>query len=602
MYIRFAGFADLYVALSDFRKENLDRLVVTKGNIASRDDPKLCLAVAVYSCPHCGRSYRIPIAHGKRVPKSHPCECERKAELVPEDCVRDDTAFLALTEPVITTSSEEPVTRTVQLIGSDLVHKSRFPQLQPGIDVKLTGVLKAYKPPKQSMEDYILLVESVEPLQTEFEYITFTEEEREKILKLGNEKGIIKKLRDSIAPHIHGYEEIKDAVLLQFFEGTKPKLSRPGRATRNSIHILLIGDPGTAKTDMCNSAATLHPKAVMVHGPGATGKGITAVVEKSEAGTFRVKAGALVRANNGLCVIEEFGNLPKEDRVHLKTVMENENYILEKAGQRRTFKTHCSILANANPKTGAYDPYAKSIPEQFDIDRALQDRFDLIFPITDISEKEKDALVSQVMLRKHTENISGNVKGTKPPIAPDLFKKYVAYARRNVNPVLTKEAEEEITRQFVEFRNVYRNQIAVTKSEITARAQNTIVRLAEARAKAELRDEVSPEDVKEAGRIIHYALRETYKANENATELDFGKHYELSGTEIDRMRTLENLIRQEVNKKKEVTEDYVISMAMNEHELESLPPHEIEKYLTELQKKGIIFKPKAGIIKLVTER
>jgi len=185
--------------------------------------------------------------------------------------------------------------------------------------------------------------------------------------------------------------------------GARPgKVLPDGGKVRSDIHLLLIGDPGVAKSRLLQYVNQIAPKSIYVSGKGTTGAGLTATAEKDELaeGAWTLKAGALVLAGGGIACIDEFDKMEKEDRAAMHEAMEQQTISVAKAGIVARFKCNTAILAAANPKFSRFDTY-KQLGEQFDIPPTLISRFDLIFPLQDIVDRETDRKIADHMLKMH---------------------------------------------------------------------------------------------------------------------------------------------------------------------------------------------------------
>jgi len=190
-------------------------------------------------------------------------------------------------------------------------------------------------------------------------------------------------VKRSIAPSIYGYDEVKEALALQLFSGVSKGLP-DGTRIRGDIHILLVGDPGIAKSQLLRYISKLSPRGIYTSGKSSTSAGLTATAVKDELGDGRwtIEAGALVLADKGIACIDEMDKMRSEDRSALHEAMEQQTISVAKAGVMATLKSRCALLAAANPKFGRFDKF-EGIAQQINLSPALMSRFDLIFVLTD---------------------------------------------------------------------------------------------------------------------------------------------------------------------------------------------------------------------------
>ena len=213
-----------------------------------------------------------------------------------------------------------------------------------------------------------------------------------------------------------------------------PQVTLPdGQTLRGDINILLVGDPGTAKSEFLKYISRLAPRALYTSGRGSTAAGLTAAVVKETNGMMMLEAGAVVLADQGIACIDEFDKMKPEDRSVLHEVMEQQTVSVAKGGIVAMLNARTSILAAANPVYGRYDPY-KNLYENINLPIPLLTRFDLIYVVRDVPDKEGDEKLAEHILeirRKSSYKLA-------PPIDFMLLRKYIAYTKR-INPALSEE-------------------------------------------------------------------------------------------------------------------------------------------------------------------
>ncbi|MGC8572891.1 MAG: Minichromosome maintenance protein MCM [Caldisphaera sp.] len=389
-----------------------------------------------------------------------------------------------------------PRSTPVQLID-DLVDIAR-----PGDRVTIVGVVKLQQTGVTSLSplfEIYIEANSVKVSEKVLEEISITREDEEKILELSKDPWIREKIISSIGTTIYGHWDLKEAIALQLFGGI-PKQAADGTRIRGDIHLLFVGDPGVAKSQLLQSAARVAPRAVFTSGKGSTAAGLTAtVVKDSRTGEYYLEAGALVLADGGLAIIDEFDKMRPEDRVSIHEAMEQQTISISKAGIVARLNARASVLAAGNPKWGMYD-INKPFPDNVTLPPTILSRFDLIFVVRDEMNKERDQ-----RLARHILDVHSDYDKFTPEIDPQLLKKYVIYAKRYVKPKLTEEAKDLIESFFVTLRgsalSAGNQEGGQTPVPITARQLEAIVRLAEAHAKVSLKNEITEEDAEEAIRL-----------------------------------------------------------------------------------------------------
>ncbi|RLI13508.1 Minichromosome maintenance protein MCM, partial [Candidatus Bathyarchaeota archaeon] len=332
----------------------------------------------------------------------------------------------------------------------------------------------------------------------EAEAVEISPEEEQLIRELAKDPNIHEKIIKSIAPSIYGYEHIKEAIMYLLFGGVTKEL--PDVRKRGDIHVLLIGDPGTGKSALLQYVARIAPRGLYTSGRGTTAAGLTAAVIREAQGGMSLEAGALVLADKGVACIDEIEKMRPEDRVAMHEAMEQQSISIAKGGIVATLNARTAILAAANPALGRYDPY-RSVVENISLPITILSRFDLIFVIRDVPDKEHDARMAEHILETHKLK----EHSVEPPIPPDLLRKYISYAK-TIEPKLTDEAIKVIRDFYLEMRSKSEGEGAPIA--ITARQLESLIRIAEARARAALRDYVTVEDALAAINIMKRSLQE----------------------------------------------------------------------------------------------
>ncbi len=345
----------------------------------------------------------------------------------------------------------------------------------------------------------------------------------------------------------------------------------------------------SAKSQLLKRISKIAPRARFTSGKGATAAGITASVVKDEfLGGWSLEAGTLVLANRGFGIIDEMDKMGKEDRSALHEAMEQQQVSISKANIQATLRCETTVIAAANPKLGRFDPY-EDIYRQIDLPPTLINRFDLIFPIMDRPSRERDEEMASFILRLHQ-----NPDAAASDIPSDLLKKYFAYVRQKINPVMTNEAIEELKQYYVSMRSSGLAEGGVPTVPITARQLEALVRLSEAAAKIRLSKTVTPQDAQKAIEMIDYCL------NQIARDIKTGKIDidRLSGAVPASQRSSIAVIKEiilaleEQTGSKVVAVENIVEAAREKNVKES----EVTDILEKLRRSGDIFEPKRGYI------
>ncbi|MEZ0394338.1 MAG: minichromosome maintenance protein MCM [Desulfurococcaceae archaeon] len=510
-YARFREPPRIY-KIRELTSEYIGMLVAVEGIVTrlTRVEARLVKAVYRHVDPEEGTHefvYPEEGEMGERLEKPSYCpKCGRpgKFELLIEKSKFVDWQKMVLQErPEEIPPGQIPRSIEVVLTG-DLVDTAR-----PGDRALVVGVLKvmptsaSQRGTGRSIFTFYIDANNVDVQQKVLEEIEITREDEAKIRELARDPWVREKIVASIAPAIFGHWNVKEAIALQLVGGN-PKMLEDGTRIRGDIHVLLVGDPGTAKSQMLQYAARIAPRGLYTSGKGSTAAGLTAtVLRDKQTGEYYLEAGALVIADGGLAAIDEIDKMRDEDRSAIHEALEQQTVSIAKAGIVARLNARASVLAAGNPKFGRYD-LTQPISKNIDLPPTILSRFDLIFIIQDIPDKDVDRL-----LARHVLGVHGDVERARPIIDPQLLKKYISFARRYVRPAMTPEAARLIENFYVTMRMAglaEAEKRGVTPIAITPRQLEALIRLAEAHAKLALKDKVTAEDAEEAIRLTMYTL------------------------------------------------------------------------------------------------
>ncbi len=592
------------VEIRDLRAIHLGKFISVSGLVKKVTEVRPKLQDAAFQCQKCGAVIKVPQEENIL---AEPAECYadqggcgRKSsfKLLTEKSEFIDAQKIELQEsPEGLRGGAQPM-RLIVYLEDDLVG-----DVVPGDRITVNGILRVQARRKGRMKltefNKVLEANSIEIKEQAFEEIYISEEDEEKIKELSKDPMLYEKIRKSIAPTIYGLETEKDALALQLFGGV-PKYMPDGTRIRGDIHILLVGDPGTAKSQLLRYISQLAPRSIYTSGKSSSAAGLTASAVKSDEfgeGGWTLEAGALVLADLGIACVDELDKMQPKDRDALHQAMEQQEISVAKAGINATLKSRCALLGAANPKFGRFDEYAP-IAEQINIPPALLSRFDLIFPLTDKPDRDKDnALASHVLeVHKYGEMMAHedvDIERIKPAIEPELLRKYIAYAKRNIFPVLTEEAMKRIRDYYVDMRAKSKETIPFTPRQLEA-----FIRIAEASARMRLSNVVTVEDAERAIKIVEYYLTKVGMERElEAFNIDLITTG-ITKTQKDKMKILTEIIRDicdETGSSAPLEE--IISRAENE----GMDRDTVEKLINKMRREGIIFEPKHGRYKLTSE-
>ncbi len=574
----------------NIRSKNLNELIVVEGIIRQASDVRPQVVNAKFECPSCGTVIAV-LQIEKKFQEPMRCSCGRRGgfKLISKEMV--DTQRLVIEEAPESLSGGEQPKRINVFVKEDLVEPKMEEKTTPGSRVKIIGILKEVPVPLRTgglSTRFELAIEAnnIIPLEETFEELDINDEDEQHIQELAQDPKIFDKLSRSIAPSVWGYEEIKKALILQLFGGVK-KIMADGQRSRGDMHILLIGDPGVAKSVMLNFMASISPKGRYVVGKSASGAGLTATVVRDEyLRGWSLEAGAMVLANKGLVCIDELEKMDPQDRSAMHEAMEQQTITVTKANVQATLRAETSVLAAANPKFGRFDPY-QTIAQQIDLPPTLINRFDVIFTLRDIPDRSKDEKIATHVLYEHQKT------GEDMLIPREIFRKYVAYAKQKISPKLSDDAVAEIRKFYVDLRNKpVTSESAMRPIPISARQLQALIRMAEASARLRLNKTVESKDAKEAIELMKYYLIQVGYDYESKT-FDIDKATTgMTSSQRGKIFTVRDIIIELENRLGKM-----IPIEEIEKELEGkLSKEEIDEAINKLNTQGEIFKPRRGYV------
>jgi replicative DNA helicase Mcm len=582
-----------FVKIRDIRAKHLGRFIWVEGIVRQASDVRPQVVSARFECPSCGTIISV-LQLEKKFKEPSRCSCGRKGffKLVSKQMV--DAQRLVIEEsPEALVGGEQPRRMNV-FLKEDLVEPKMEERTTPGSKVKVFGVLNEIPVPLQTGSistrfDLAIDANNVIPLEASYDDLKISEEDELQIKELSVDPNIFSRLAENIAPSIYGYEEIKQSIVLQLFGGVKKKRA-DGTWTRGDIHILLVGDPGVAKSVTLGFIAKIAPKGRYVVGKSTSGAGLTATVVKDEfLKGWSLEAGAMVLANKGIVCIDEIEKMDPQDRSSMHEAMEQQSVTISKANVQASLKAETSVLAAGNPKFGRFDPYMP-IAQQVDIQPTLLNRFDIIFMLRDNPDRSNDEAIATHVLSEHKESKSvGNIE-------PELFRKYIAYAKQKIVPRLSDEAIKEIKDFYVGLRNApVSSDMAVRPIPITARQLGALVRMSEASAKTRLSEVVEKKDAERSIQIMKYYLMQAgYDQDTKSFDIDKivsgftaskrGKIIEVKNALID----MENKFGKQIPVEE-----------LEKNLKGKLDKVDLDEAIEKLSISGDIFSPKKGFVQLV---
>ncbi|XP_047983357.1 probable DNA helicase MCM8 [Salvia hispanica] len=580
--IRLHNHQESMIALKNLKAAYIDRLVSVRGTVVKVSTVRPLVIQMSFSCAKCGTTMTCDFPDGKFSP---PTKCEtvacksRNFNPIRSTALPIDFQKIRIQELLKSEHHEEGrVPRTVECeLTQDLVDACI-----PGDIVTVTGIIRVInnymdigggKSKGKNQALYYLYLEVVSIINSKSQSVSedaqdtnishrssehldlysFSPRDLEFIVKFSEEHGsdVFRQILQSVCPSIYGHELVKAGITLALFGGVrKHSMDQNKVPVRGDIHVIVVGDPGLGKSQLLQAAASISPRGIYVCGNATTKAGLTvAVVKDSMTSDYAFEAGAMVLADRGLCCIDEFDKMSAEHQALLEA-MEQQCVSVAKAGLVASLSARTSVLAAANPAGGHYNR-AKTVNENLKMSAALLSRFDLVFILLDKPNELLDKRLSEHIMSLHAghgqsspsgkrlcresrnnRGVDLNVKSGSlvaklrldhndrdfTPLPGPLLRKYIAYARTYVFPRMTKPAAEILQKFYLCLRD---QNTTADGTPITARQLESLVRLAQARARVDLREEISTQDALDVVEIMKESLYEKY-VDENGL-VDFGR-------------------------------------------------------------------------------
>jgi len=499
----------------DINKDLTGKLISIKGIIKSYSS-KIKVTTAIrYECHNCAKILRL--IKPRHIKKFEPkCSCgTKRMYMLSKDEIDERQAILEEDPENLGTSSRPEQIKV--LIQDTILYSEADEILGSGMQVTITGILKDEPIFKNNNDTgdsrYVLEANYIKVEQDEFINYRISKEDEKLIKHLSKQDDIFDKFINVFANHLYGLKEVKQAIILQMFGGVTKYLN-PKQTQRGQINILLLGDPASGKSRITKSILEYCPRSRYSSGGGMSGVGLTASAKKDELiNDWVVEPGAMVLANNSIAILDEFDKLGEEEKGKLHEAMSEGTISIDKANIHATLKCNTAVLCSANPKHGRFFSFS-NLGKEINLPSALISRFDIIMIIKDVVEETKDRDIVRRMLKTHTKNYSDD---TELLVSKEIFKKYIIYAKKHINPELTPQAKKLIEEYYINLRNKNNinkqdfNDIKDNPVSATPRDVENIIRSSEAVARLHFSKYVEVKHVEKAIEILSYFKNQIYK-------------------------------------------------------------------------------------------
>lgn len=510
--------------IRSLRQLHLNQLIRTRGVVTSTTGVLPQLSVIKYDCNKCG--FLLGPFYQSQNQEVKPGSCPECQSFGPFEINMEQTIYKNYQRITIQESpGKVPAGRLPRskdaILLDDLVDTCK-----PGDELELTGIYHNNYDGSLNMANgfpvfaTIIQANHISKRDDKMAVAALTDEDVKALGLLAKDPRIGERIFASIAPSIYGHDDIKRALALAMFGG-EPKNPGGKHKVRGDINALICGDPGTAKSQFLKYVEKTGPRVVFTTGQGASAVGLTAYVQRNPVSKeWTLEAGALVLADKGLCLIDEFDKMNDSDRTSIHEAMEQQSISISKAGIVTSLQARCAILAAANPIGGRYDP-SLTFSENVDLTEPILSRFDILCVVRDTVDPVEDERLAKFVVGSHIKHhpnsnteeseeasvAMNNTTGVEP-IPQDLLRKYIIYAKEKMHPKLNNMDQDKVAKMYSDLR---RESMATGSIPITVRHIESMIRMAEAHAKMHLREHVNEDDVNMAIRIMLESFIATQK-------------------------------------------------------------------------------------------
>jgi len=495
--------------IADLRSKHAFNLVRLCGTAKSVSNSREAITRAAFECPTCHQ--RLTIVQDWAMPMSFPASCDandiggcerrlgKKARLLTKDSERLNYQCIRLSQNPTGDSGRTQSEEITVYAEEDMMGR-----VNPGDYITVTGPLSLMPTGDGTDVERYVRAMHIDPTDDLRSMNEITLADRKAIALMKDDPTIIENIAQSIAPSLHGLRLEKIALALMLYGGVA--IERDDIRVRGDIHILLLGDPGTGKSQIVKTMLRYSPRSMKVSGPAASGPGLTAVVKQVEKGKnsnqWEVEAGALPLCDKGLLIIDEMEKMGKSDQAVLLDALEQQMVTIRKAASV-DLVARTSLLAVANPDDGKFNQ-SRPLPKQVNIQQPLLDRFDAVFPIFDSTKTDK---AKTAHMRKVRTLATQQVKLGNSDMASIYgvreIRAHITVAKETITPSIPEDVGAYLDEWWIQQRDNFKDEVQVAMS---ARMLESLNRFAEAAARCRMDPIVSMDDAMLSINIVEQYL------------------------------------------------------------------------------------------------
>jgi replicative DNA helicase Mcm len=553
----------------------VNKYVIIKGSLRRLSSVTTAITGSLYQCRACLQKIQKDRLWFEKLKNAH-CTCGSKEDLIDLQCERTYETWQTLTiQGDISDSNIEQESlggfNTMDLVQTRLLYPEKFNHFNPGENIVLTGIVKMEVTEKAKSNLYIDVL-TVKNLEEKTKNPQLSQIHLQKVKELSCREDLWSHLKQTLFHDIFGVSELKDAALLQLFSSSH---RQENENSRNSLHVLVVGDAGTGKSKMLKKLHQMFG-GLYTTGLGATTAGLTASVYKDKDNSWSIDSGALVVANKSTLYIDELDKLPLSICNSLLEPMEQQTVSISKAGINMVLPAQTKVFAAANPKFKSYFDNDAPPISQIELPKTILSRFDLIVILTEQNQKDYQKAMVKGLLQR---------KPSKKQILKNVID-YILYARSLKKPQIKQNIRDKIA----EFYTFIRNSVKKKYNELIVgpRQLESLVRIAEAKARSRLASEVSQEDFNFAHTYYRKLLEQQYNTNFDDIETETVQDF-LSTNFTKKQMKITELIKKVLKQNTALTPDFCFLKVIN---YDSLCTKNIfRKCFKALEDSGAIYKP-----------